>query len=83
MSIFKPCKQIFVKAPVSYKPLFVLLLLFSAEKQRWKTCCLCSQELQPNNGDRLHRLLEDRQKVVDAEEGKIKYYGIKAVAEEL
>ena len=42
---FKPCKQIFVKAPVSYKPLFVLLLLFSVEKQRWKTCCLCSQEI--------------------------------------
>lgn len=42
---FKPRKQIFVKAPVSYKPLFVLLLLFSVEKQRWKTCCLCSQEI--------------------------------------
>ena len=29
-----------------------------------------SRNLQPNNGDRLHRLLEDRQKVVSVEEDK-------------
>lgn len=33
---FKPRKQIFVKAPVSYKPLFVLLLLFSVENKDGK-----------------------------------------------
>ena len=45
MSIPQAIKQIFVKSPVSHKPLFLLLLLLSVEKQRWKTCFLCSQEI--------------------------------------
>lgn len=65
---FKLCKQIFVKAPVSHKPLFVLLLLFSAEKQRWKTCCLCSQEIY--NLIKGIDFTDYWKKVVGAEEGK-------------